>query len=317
MDSPYFAGRLKTHAPEARVFKEGHTIQRRKVVADILPRPHAVKSPAQLTYDRLVYKISDQVTNNNPASVKQDSRGLPRSTGQRQGYIQPIIQEKKSKSKFVNLKPRALMAASIALLIFGGWVSFIGLKTNYQAEAQVKHLAAASSSDDDSTPSEKRPDPAAFGSFKVAPSLPKYIKITKIGVNARIFRMGVKSNNQLRAPSNIYDAGWYENSAKPGDASGAMLIDGHVHGPTMPGVFMNLNKLQAGDEITITRGDDQIFKYKVASSKVYDADNVDMDRLLVSADSSKEGLNLITCTGSIEKGTTEYSQRLAVFAVAE
>jgi LPXTG-site transpeptidase (sortase) family protein len=313
MDSPVFAGRLKTHVPEARVFNGGRAMSRRPVAMDILPRPHAT---ARLPADKMAYKKTEP-QRDNYVTRGSSSQQAPVQKYQTENYAKPATAEKQSKLKNGNLKSRALMVASVTLLIFGGWVSFSGLRTNQQAEAQVKHLTDTNSSNSDSAPDEKQPDPATFGSFKVSPSLPKYIKISKIGVNARVLRMSVNSKNQLMAPGNIYDAGWYENSAKPGDAGGAMLIDGHVHGPTKPGVFMNLKKLQAGDEITIVRGDDHTFKYKIVNSIAYDANNVDMNRLLVSADTSKPGLNLITCTGSIEKGTTEYTQRLAVFAVAE
>jgi sortase (surface protein transpeptidase) len=244
MDSPVFAGRLKTHVPEARVFNGGRAMSRRPVAMDILPRPHAT---ARLPADKMAYKKTEP-QRDNYVTRGSSSQQAPVQKYQTENYAKPATAEKQSKLKNGNLKSRALMVASVTLLIFGGWVSFSGLRTNQQAEAQVKHLTTANSSNSDSAPDEKQPDPATFGSFKVSPSLPKYIKISKIGVNARVLRMSVNSKNQLMAPGNIYDAGWYENSAKPGDAGGAMLIDGHVHGPTKPGVFMNLKKLQAGDD---------------------------------------------------------------------
>jgi LPXTG-site transpeptidase (sortase) family protein len=110
----------------------------------------------------------------------------------------------------------------------------------------------------------------------------------------------------------IYDAGWYNASAKPGQ-DGAMFIYGHVSSWQANGAFYNLKKLTAGDTITITRGDNATFTYKVVSSKIYPKDDVDMNAVLAPVDASKPGLNLMTCTGTVIKGTSEFSDRLVVF----
>lgn len=94
-----------------------------------------------------------------------------------------------------------------------------------------------------------------------------------------------------------------------------MLIDGHVHGPIEPGVFADLKKLKPGDEVKIERGDGQIFTYQVVDSKTYPAESVDMGAALRSAQSGRPGLNLITCTGKLDRATNSYKERLVVFTV--
>jgi LPXTG-site transpeptidase (sortase) family protein len=127
----------------------------------------------------------------------------------------------------------------------------------------------------------------------------------------------VDSKNQLQTARNLYDVGWYENSSKPGDAAGAILIDGHDLGYTTTGVFYNLKKLTPGDKIQIRRGDNQTFNFSVVSTKTYDANNVDMNAALVSVVPGKLGLNLITCTGDYDAKKVQFQQRLIVFAVAD
>ncbi len=163
-------------------------------------------------------------------------------------------------------------------------------------------------------PSAAKPTPTQVTSYTVAPDLPKYITIPSIGVpKTRVIQLGVTKNNQIATPNNIYDTGWYNASAKPGQP-GAMFIFGHVSSWQANGVFYNLKKIKPGDAITIQRGDNTIFTYKVASTKVYPATQVDMHAVLSPISSSVAGLNLMTCTGTVIKGTSEFTQRLVVFS---
>jgi LPXTG-site transpeptidase (sortase) family protein len=164
-------------------------------------------------------------------------------------------------------------------------------------------------------PSETRP--SGSSNYVVAPNLPKYIKIPRLSVSARVKSMGITNKNEMQTPNNIYDTGWYDKSAHPGDPGsiGAMLIDGHVHGPTLPGVFANIKKLQVSDSIQIVRGDNQVFTYKVVKVQNYDANTMNMGVLLASIQPGKPGLNLITCGGPFNRNSGEYTQRTVVFAV--
>lgn len=178
--------------------------------------------------------------------------------------------------------------------------------------ARSPHLATRPPGTDQSGPSSTKPSPASVASYTVAPDLPKYINIPAIGVpTTRVTQLGLTKNNQIAAPSNIYDAGWYNRSAKPG-REGAMFIYGHVSSWQANGVFHDLKKLKPGDTVTVTDGADRKFVYKVVSSKVYPHDAVNMHEVL-SPIGSQPGLNLMTCTGRIIKGTSEFDQRLVVF----
>lgn len=206
-----------------------------------------------------------------------------------------------------------LVIAGVFVFIFGITVSIMGMKTNQQVGAQA---ASKSAEYTDENPDEKDPGPNAVRDYTVAPDMPRRISIPKIGVNARILAMGVKDDNQLMAPANIYDTGWYQQSAKPGQ-NGAMLIDGHVSGRTLKGVFSKLDQLGEGDRISVERGDGQLFSYKVVKTQSYPKDAVDMAAAITPVIAGKQGLNLVTCAGTRENGTAGYSERLIVFAVRE
>lgn len=159
-----------------------------------------------------------------------------------------------------------------------------------------------------------KPSAKAVADYKVAPTLPKYISIPAIGIiKARILSLGLTSGTAIAVPTNGYDTGWYNGSAKPGQI-GAMFIYGHVAGWNEGGVFYNLKKLKPGDTITVTRGDNTTYTYRVDSLKVYSATNIDMNTVLSPTDLTKPGLNLMTCTWDIVNGKSEFNSRQVVFA---
>jgi hypothetical protein len=164
-----------------------------------------------------------------------------------------------------------------------------------------------------SAPSSVRPKALAVAAYTVPASNPKYISMPAISTGTvRVFKLGLLSNGSMSVPSNIYDAGWYDASTKPGQA-GAMFIYGHLSSWTAEGAFYNLKKLKPGDKIMITSGNNTVYTYLVDRLVVYPSGNVPMNTVLAPINAAKPGLNLMTCAGSIVKGTSEYDQRLVVY----
>jgi sortase (surface protein transpeptidase) len=162
-------------------------------------------------------------------------------------------------------------------------------------------------------PSSVRPSRQAVATHAVLLSDPKYISIPSIDTgDIRVFKLGLLNDKSIAAPNNIFDAGWYKESAKPGE-QGAMFIYGHLSSWEARGAFYNLKKLIPGQKINVVRGDNMSYTYEVVSTKVYAYDKVDMNRVLAPIDPAKPGLNLMTCSGSLIEGTNDFSERLAVF----
>lgn len=212
----------------------------------------------------------------------------------------------------------ALVGMAFVVFGLGMFVIVQALQTNHSAESQVAALNQ-SSSGGSTPPSQQKPTNSALATYQVAPSLPKFLKIDKLGINTRILQTSVTNSGELGSPSNIYDTDWYSGSAHPGDpaSQGAMLIDGHVHGPTLPGVFANIKSLQPGDAIQVVRGDDKVFNYQVVSVQNFDASTLNMAQMLQSSKAGKAGLNLMTCGGLYSPKAHEYLQRTVVFAVQQ
>lgn len=153
-----------------------------------------------------------------------------------------------------------------------------------------------------------------FANYHVPPNQPRYIFIPRLKVRAIVLSLGTTASNQVESPPNVHQTGWYNRSGLPGQP-GAMLIDGHVSSWTARGVFYGLKTLVKGDIIQIERGDGARFTYKVVASRTYNAKKVDMAAALRPVTPGKPGLNLITCTGQVAAGTSEFNQRVVVFAV--
>ena len=312
LDNPAFAGRLRSQSRRS-LYERRAIVSPRRVISDI--RPASVTAMAQKPRASLTYVVTTH-------------RSTPKATPSRQArstvLMRRLVAGKRHNNKGrLHFNPRSIVLSSLAgiLFLFGLGVGFTQLHTNKEVKQQVQTLAAhteASTQDgsqpENGLPSENKPEGSVSG-YRAAPESPKVISIPKLDIKARVLRMGVKPNNEIKTPGNIYDAGWFEGSARPGE-QGAVFINAHVHGPTKPGVFAGIKKLKAGDKIKIERGDGKAYTYSVVKSQIYDKDKVDMGATLNSIVPGKSGLNLMTCDGQY-KTDGGYNKRVVVFAVQD
>jgi len=313
LDNPAFAGRLRTNSRRS-TYERRPVVSRGRMLGDVRPTRAAAptnsvkKQPASSTASILFRRTSPKATPLRQSKSKVLKRQLVAK------------QKLRFRRRRRSVRSALMPALATILFIFGVSVGFMQLHTNEKVKAQVQTLAENTSADngsgaDNGVVSESKPD-GDVSSHKVSPDAPRAITIKKLGVNARVIRLGLTASNALKAPNNIYDVGWYEGSAHPGER-GAMIFDGHVHGPSQPGVFVGLKKLAAGDEISVERGDGKVFNYRVVKSQSYDKESADaMSAVFSSAEPGKPGLNLITCDGDYDEAG-HYNKRLVVFAVQE
>jgi len=237
-----------------------------------------------------------------------------------------LTAKKKVKTRLLS---NILIVTAVAMLITGSAVSFRDWQANKAANQQAAKLVSeanrlsskhtvptATTNSSPVVPSTIKPAVKVVAEYIVAPDMPRYLIIPKLGVNARILSVGLDSQGALLAPKNVYDTAWYNGSSQPGQP-GAMLIDGHVSSWTAHGVFYGIKSLRPGDTIKVQRGDNTLFTYHVVKTQLYDASNVDMVAAMLSIDPSIPGLNLISCTGDVISGTNDFNQRIIVFATLD
>lgn len=201
----------------------------------------------------------------------------------------------------------------IILLIVAGWYGYQWYSTGMQPPVPIP-IAKADPSVDESDVSQ-----SAIDNYTVPSSNPRYISISALGVEkARIYPVGVTSQNLLDTPRNIHDAAWYKKSMTPGSGYGAVLINAHNGGISKDGIFAKLDTLQPGDEITVERGDGKNFRYSVVENQIMSLDEVNatgMKMMMQSAEPTKEGLNLITCAGKWIPKLGQFDKRVMLRAV--
>lgn len=216
---------------------------------------------------------------------------------------------------------RILYTAAACVLLVGGSLAYYAYSLNKAVETQVKKMQDTTSSTTNeqnaSLPTDTKPaDKNYVQNYRVSPTLPQTLTIKKIGIAARILQVGIDKDGRMDVPKTAYDVAWYNGSSRPGEA-GAMVIDGHVQGVGGGAIFTNLKKLVAGDEIKVTRGDGKVYLYSVTKAETIPVGEVDMNKLLVSADTNMPGLNLITCGGSYDTQSNTFNSRTIVYALQQ
>ncbi|HSW98426.1 MAG TPA: class F sortase [Candidatus Saccharimonadales bacterium] len=209
--------------------------------------------------------------------------------------------------KLPRRRPLFVILLAVALLAGAGGYSLARRPQVQTQPPAVKHVVKHTTDHPSEAPIAK----AAYVST-AGPAEPKYINLPTIGTQGFIEKMGIDQHNQVAAPGNVNLAGWYVNSALPGQP-GLSIIDGHVDGLSSPGIFKNLGKLKPGDQFTVQQGNNTTHTYSVRSvTSVSDGQAVEA---LFSQDPSVPSeLNLITCGGAFNRATKEYEQRVVVAA---
>ena len=193
-------------------------------------------------------------------------------------------------------KPKRII---LALIILGCLAALIGAFIS-------THVRSASS-----TLIQSSPSPSSTPSSAPNVGLPLRITIPKLQVDAKIEYMGVTPTGAMDVPSEVVDAGWYKYGAHPGD-EGTAVIGGHLNGALgEPGVFLNLNKLQVGDNFSVLDDTGKTTLFVVRQIRTYGQKEQPNEVF-----HSQQGahLNLITCTGSWNRSEKRFAKRLVVFA---
>lgn len=143
-------------------------------------------------------------------------------------------------------------------------------------------------------------------------SKPKHITISRLGIDYDIIELGQNPDETMETPP-LFEkvAGWYKYSPTPGEI-GPSIIVGHIDTYKGPSVFWRLRELQAGDEISITREDNSVVKFKVTGLKQFEQSNFPTEEIYGNTEESE--LRLITCGGTFDKKTLHYSENTVAFA---
>ncbi|SFF76800.1 LPXTG-site transpeptidase (sortase) family protein [Halobacillus alkaliphilus] len=220
----------------------------------------------------------------------------------------------------------------VALLMVGYETNVWANLTSSESETQVKRIENPEVDASDITPpEEKLKEQVAGGEFTVINKnkdmnssevvkeekqketgiVPANIQIPAIDVNSDIESVGVLDNGQMGVPEDPDKAGWFEPGTEPGN-TGNSVIAGHVDSRTGPAVFYDLDKLEKGDEITVTDQNGEKKTYVVQKLESYPEKESPIGRIFGPTDEKR--LNLITCTGEFVRYQGGHQDRLVVYS---
>lgn len=246
-------------------------------------------------------------------------------------HIKTLVPRVKDSIKKVNRKHVhriGVLSILTGVIAFGGYLLADSFFVNQEAKAVLGQdtssvVEPALTEPATTTPTAQAattPDPTPAVSTTASNAVgytapadqPKFITIKKLGIHAPVVSLGLTSTGAVDTPKNIWDAAWFNGSAKPG-TDGAALIDGHSSA-TRGALFGNLDRLVAGDQIQIERGDGTMLTYSVAYTAIVNRNNVDMASMLKPYGGASKGLNLITCTGKWIDSEKTLENRVLVYA---
>ncbi len=213
---------------------------------------------------------------------------------------------------------RRLIVSGVTLLVIG----VVGVLLRTVGAAQTSqvlsaHKEVASSvvtTASSSSVTYEQPPANYLSSYQVGNMQARIISIEAIGVEARVVPVGVDGRGQPQLPPHAYDTGWYNVSAKAGEA-GAVVVSGTCTTEAGMGVFDKLSHINKGDSITIERGDGLHINYNVKEIYRSPVDSLDMTKVLSPFDPKAPGLSIVTCDGAYNRATNDSADRLVVRAV--
>lgn len=148
---------------------------------------------------------------------------------------------------------------------------------------------------------------------------PRYFSMPSLNIDqARVIEVGRNDKNEIGTPSGIFDVGWFNESAMPGqtDTELSIVLDGHNGGPNADGIFRKLGDVKNNDTFTLELGNGETLTYEVAENKVVELDNFtneDMQQAMSRID-GKETVTIITCIGNWLPARQTYDKRVILKA---
>lgn len=142
--------------------------------------------------------------------------------------------------------------------------------------------------------------------------------IPAIGVNAPVTARKMGSDGVMGPPNGRFDVVWYDFSGWPNmggypGTSGNAIFSGHVdYHPNYTAVFWDLRQLGAGDIVEVHLPGGEVARYSVQWTQTIGG-GADFGPL---AQTTGEGvITIVTCQGTFNSATREYSSRLIVRGV--
>ena len=216
-----------------------------------------------------------------------------------------LRRNKKSKAPLI-----ITLLFATGLICFGAWGAWQWWQATHNPNPTILNRTITHSTNE---PDETKPH--CDDSYQVPANQPRKIEIPNLKKSGCIQRVGIDQNKAMAVPTNIHVAGWYVNSAVPGE-QGVSVIDGHVSGRyEQNAIFANIKDLQKGDVIKVQLGNKSWREFSVVSVDSYSVEQTAKEQMK-QLDGVERQLTLITCGGNFDTNSQQYDERVVVRAEA-
>ncbi|MCM2427699.1 class F sortase [Streptomyces sp. RKAG337] len=156
------------------------------------------------------------------------------------------------------------------------------------------------------SPAASAPEPPATGASTPPPATapatpgdPTRVVIPSLGVDSSLLRLGLNADQTVQVPPSDQGmtAGWYTNSAVPGQRGSSVVI-GHNNTRHGKAVFHDLAKIKKGADIAVRGADGKTVHFTVTATQTVSKKTFPTQQ--VYAPTPTPTLRLITCDGSID-----------------
>lgn len=146
----------------------------------------------------------------------------------------------------------------------------------------------------------------------LAGEVPRQLTLPSLHVHAPIVPVLTLPGGGLDVPDNAHMLGWWQGGARPGSGQGSVVIDGHVDTAVDgPGTLFYLRELRPGDPVVLST-DHAVRDYVIAAVRSYP--KVDLPSEVFDA-AGRPRLVILTCGGTFNKQTRQYSDNVVAYAV--
>ena len=201
-----------------------------------------------------------------------------------------------------------LLTAGVICLVLGG-VLLLAQAASVAAGRNVGNIPLARIAASPPAGPHFGPSPAA-----TFPPPPVRLRLPRLHVDAPVLPVSVGPDGLLDVPANPRQLGWWNGSARPGPASGSVVIDGHVDSAASGlGAFFRLREARPGDEIVLENATGKSINYTVVARRSYAKTSLPAAQVFATAVSPR--LVLLTCGGAFDEATHHYADNVVVYAV--
>jgi sortase (surface protein transpeptidase) len=141
---------------------------------------------------------------------------------------------------------------------------------------------------------------------------PVRLRVPTARIDSPLQRLGRNADGTIAVPDGPTIAGWYEEGPRPGQPGPAVIL-GHVDSAEGPGVFFHLAALTPGVDVYVDAADGRTVSFRVIEVSRVPKTGFPTD--LVYSPTLQSSLRLVTCGGSFDHDTRQYSDNVIVYAL--